>query len=125
MFPPQYSKPLFIGNSGTAAGREPRSESSPRGSAVFVEAWITATHPAAPVRVLNRADAMRARMDEYGVIARRSATCHGKRFLDTQAAFDAVLAHAHSASLAWDRVHPQPAGHMIPARAFLAEWGAL
>lgn len=73
----------------------------------------------------NRADAMRVRMDEYGAIVRRLASRYGSRFLDTQAAFDPVLAHTHSASLAWDRVHPQPAGHMILARAFLAEWGAL
>jgi hypothetical protein len=28
-------------------------------------------------------------------------------------------------ALAWDRIHPQPAGCMIIARAFLAAFGAL
>ena len=73
----------------------------------------------------NRADPMRARMDEYGAIVRRIAAKHGARFLDTQAAFDAVLAHTHSTGLSWDRVHPQPAGHMLLARAVLASLGVI
>ena len=73
----------------------------------------------------NRADPMRVRMDEYGAIVRRTAASHGAHFLDTQAAFDAVLAHVHPMSLAWDRIHPQPAGHMILARAFLSALGVL
>lgn len=73
----------------------------------------------------HRADAMRARMDEYGAIVRRLAARHGATFVDTQAAIDAVLAHTHPMSLTWDRVHPLPAGHMILARAFLAALGAL
>ena len=72
----------------------------------------------------NRSDAMRARMDEYGAIVRRLAARHGATFVDTQAAIDAVLAHVHPMSLAWDRIHPQPAGHMILARAFLGAFGA-
>jgi lysophospholipase L1-like esterase len=73
----------------------------------------------------HRADPMRARMDAYGAIVRRLAARHGATFLDTQAAIDAVLAHVHPMSLAWDRIHPQPAGHMILARAFLGALGAL
>ncbi len=73
----------------------------------------------------NRADPMRARMDEYGAIVRRLAEKNGAHFLDTQAAFDAVLAHVHPMALAWDRIHPQPAGHMILARAFLGVLGEL
>jgi lysophospholipase L1-like esterase len=73
----------------------------------------------------NKADPMRARMDEYGAIVRRLAAKHGATFVDTQAAFDAVLSHTHPMSLAWDRIHPQPAGHMILARAFLTALGAL
>ncbi len=66
-----------------------------------------------------REDAMRARMDEYGAIVRRVAGETGALFVDTQAAFDAVLRHRHSAAIAWDRVHPNATGHMILARAFL------
>lgn len=73
----------------------------------------------------NPSDPMRARMDEYGAIVRRLAARHGTTFVDTQAAIDAVLAHVHPMSLAWDRIHPQPAGHMILARAFLRALGAL
>lgn len=73
----------------------------------------------------NKADPMRVRMDEYGAIVRRLAARHGATFVDTQAAFDAVLAHAHPMTLAWDRIHPQPVGHMVLARAFLAAFGAL
>ncbi len=73
----------------------------------------------------NRADPMRARMDDYGAIVRRLADKHGATFVDTQAAFDAVLAHVHPMTIAWDRIHPQPVGHMILARAFLTALGAL
>jgi lysophospholipase L1-like esterase len=73
----------------------------------------------------NRHDPMRVRMDEYGQIVRGLAAQYGIGFIDTQAAFDAVLTHVHPMALAWDRIHPQPAGHMILARAFLAALGAL
>jgi lysophospholipase L1-like esterase len=39
--------------------------------------------------------------------------------VDTQAAFDSVLAELHPMALAGDRVHPNLTGHMILARAFL------
>ena len=39
--------------------------------------------------------------------------------VDTQAAFDCVLTDVHPMALASDRVHPNLAGHMILARAFL------
>ena len=67
----------------------------------------------------NHADAMRARMDEYGAIVRRLSEKHGTLFVDTQAAFDAVLTALYPATLAWDRVHPSFTGHMVLARAFL------
>jgi len=74
---------------------------------------------------VNPADAMRARMDEYGAVVKRIATRYGTLFVDTQAAFNCVLAHTHSAAIAWDRVHPDVVGHTVLARAFLAEIGAL
>jgi lysophospholipase L1-like esterase len=64
-------------------------------------------------------DQMRARMDLYGAAVRRVAQKHQAVFVDVQAAFLRVLAHQHSAGLAWDRVHPNLAGHMVIARAFL------
>ena len=66
-----------------------------------------------------REDAMRRRMDEYGAIVKRLAAKHGAILVDTQAAFDRVLAHTHSAAIAWDRIHPNHVGHTVLARAFL------
>jgi lysophospholipase L1-like esterase len=67
----------------------------------------------------GRDDAMRATMDRYGAVVRRAAAEHDAVFVDTQAAFDAVLRHLYPAVLAGDRVHPGAAGHMVLARAFL------
>lgn len=67
----------------------------------------------------NRSDAMRARMDQYGAIVKKVAAKHGAFFIDTQAAFDAVLPHMHANAIAWDRVHPNIIGHAVIARAFL------
>jgi lysophospholipase L1-like esterase len=67
----------------------------------------------------NRDDAMRAQMDRYGAVVREIAGRHDAIAVDTQAAFDRALVEVHPMALAWDRVHPTPAGHMILARAFL------
>jgi lysophospholipase L1-like esterase len=67
----------------------------------------------------NKKDAMRARMDEYGVIVKKLAKKYDTVFVDTQARFDGMLKHMHSAAIGWDRVHPNQAGHMAIARAFL------
>ena len=67
----------------------------------------------------NKSDAMRETMDAYGQIVRRLAKQFDAIFVDTQAEFDRVLAHQYSASLSWDRVHPNQTGHMLLAKAFL------
>jgi lysophospholipase L1-like esterase len=72
----------------------------------------------------NRADSMRARMDQYGLIVRTIAREHQTVFVDTQAAMDAILLHNYPATLSWDRVHPNLTGHMVLARAFLKGIGA-
>lgn len=72
----------------------------------------------------NEQDKMRAKMDEYGVIVRKIAAEYDDiLFVDTQAAFNAVLTELYAATLAWDRVHPSAAGHMVLARAFLDKIG--
>ncbi|WP_445293261.1 SGNH/GDSL hydrolase family protein [Cohnella sp. 56] len=71
----------------------------------------------------NRSDAMRATMDQYGGIVKRIAENHGTLFVDTQAAFDRVLAHIYPATIAWDRVHPNAAGHITLAKALLDALG--
>jgi lysophospholipase L1-like esterase len=67
----------------------------------------------------NRAEPMRAMMDRYGQAVRSLAGQYGAIFVDTQAAFDAVMQDIHPMSLAWDRVHPGLTGHAVLARAFL------
>jgi lysophospholipase L1-like esterase len=67
----------------------------------------------------NRKDPMRATMDRYGAAVRKLARKHKTLFVDTQAAFDQVLKVYYPGTLAWDRVHPNQAGHMVIARAFL------
>ena len=71
----------------------------------------------------SEADPMRAMMDRYGRIVKKVAEESGAIFVDTQAAFNRVLAHLYPAALAWDRVHPSQAGHMVLARAFLSAVG--
>ena len=66
----------------------------------------------------NPQDAMRARMDDYGAIARKIAERRGTLFCDTQAAFNSALQTYYPATFSWDRVHPNHVGHMILARAF-------
>jgi lysophospholipase L1-like esterase len=68
---------------------------------------------------INRQDGMRKRMDEYGQIVREIAKKYDAVLVDTQAAFDRVLEHYYSATVSWDRVHPNQTGHMILARVFL------
>jgi len=71
----------------------------------------------------NTNDKMRAKMDQYGLIVKKVAQQFGTGFVDTQAAFNKVLEELYPATLAWDRVHPSPAGHMVLAKAFLEPIG--
>jgi lysophospholipase L1-like esterase len=71
----------------------------------------------------NEQDLMRRTMDQYGQVVKRIAEENNCLFVDTQAAFNIVLKDLYSATLAWDRVHPTTAGHMILSRAFLKEIG--
>lgn len=73
----------------------------------------------------NPDEPMRRRMDEYGAIVRELAVRHDGNFIDTQAAFNAVLIHLHPSAVAWDRIHPGPHGHMVIARAFLKAFGCI
>lgn len=71
----------------------------------------------------DRADPMRARMDEYGQAARAVAQSLDAIEVHTQAAFDTVLATTSPADWAADRVHPNAAGHAVIAHAVLAAIG--
>lgn len=67
----------------------------------------------------NRADPMRAKMDEYGAVVSYLADRYKAIFVDTQAAFDNILTTLHPMALAADRVHPNLTGHTLLARTFL------
>jgi lysophospholipase L1-like esterase len=67
----------------------------------------------------NKSDSMRAKLDQYGLAVKKIAKKYGTVLVDTQTAFDEILKHFHSASIGWDRVHPNSTGHMVIARAFL------
>lgn len=69
----------------------------------------------------NEQDPMRQTMDQYGDVVRKIAEEYDCFFVDTQGAFKEVLNSLYPATLAWDRVHPSAAGHMVLARAFLKE----
>lgn len=71
----------------------------------------------------NRAEPLRAMLDEYGAAVRQIAEKHQAVFVDAQEAFDAVLSQVHSSLYAPDRIHPTQAGHMILARAFVRAIG--
>ena len=71
----------------------------------------------------NRQDAMRATMDRYGAVVKKVAAATGSVFVDTQASFDRVLTTYYPAMINWDRVHPNPTGSALIARAFLTAVG--
>lgn len=73
----------------------------------------------------NRDDPMREAMDAYSDVVRELAAIHHAVLVDTQVAMDALLAHTHPMSLAWDRVHPNQTGHMALALAFMRAVGAV
>lgn len=68
---------------------------------------------------LNKKDAMRAKMDEYGAVVKKIALKNNVICVDLQAAFDDYLQYYYPGSITWDRVHPDTVGHMIIAKAFL------
>ncbi len=71
----------------------------------------------------NRADPMRARMDEYGAIVKKLAEKYGQTFIDLQAAWDELFTHMHPANIAWDRIHPNHVGCVYIANQILKATG--
>ena len=67
----------------------------------------------------NRADPMRAMMDEYSEVVAKLASEFDAIFVDVQGAYDHYLTHRPTQSLCGDRLHPNQSGHMLMARAFL------
>ena len=73
----------------------------------------------------NRQDPMRKTMDKYIAVIQKLAKKHSAILVDVQAAFDLVMKHRHPMELAWDRIHPGAAGHMVIAKAWLKATGYL
>ena len=67
----------------------------------------------------NRADKMRARMDEYVAICKKLAEKHSFTLVDFQKVYEDYCKIRHSSYIAWDRVHPNQVGATLMARAFL------
>jgi len=65
-------------------------------------------------------DPLRQTMDYFGAAVHRLAAQYGAVAVDTQAAFDRVMAWVRPTDLADDRVHVAQAGHLLLARAVLA-----
>lgn len=68
-----------------------------------------------------REDKMRARMDEYVAISKRVAEKYGCRFVDFQKMYEDYFQIRYSASIAWDRIHPNETGAVLMARAILKQ----
>ena len=64
-------------------------------------------------------DPMRKMVDEYGAAMKETAKKHGTVFVDIQAAIDKLTGILPTASIAWDRVHPNITGHLAIAKAFM------
>jgi len=71
----------------------------------------------------DKQDPIRARMDECGKAVKDLAEKNGAILVDVQQAFDDFMEQRPDFSLAADRVHPNPTGHFIIARAFLQAFG--
>jgi len=92
---------------------------------------LTATKPSLKGLVLltpfyiepNKAEPMRARMDQYGAVVKKLATKHDAIFVDTQAAYDKALGSLYPGAFAGDRVHPNAHGSGVLALAFLKAVG--
>lgn len=66
---------------------------------------------------------MREMMDEYGSVVARLAEECGAVFVDTQAAFDRVLAESQPTDWSNDQIHPNMPGHAVIALAWLGAVG--
>lgn len=71
----------------------------------------------------NRDDPMRKAMDAYGNVVKEIASTRNVVFIDTQAAFDEILAHFYSATIGWDRIHSNHTGNCLMAVTWLKAMG--
>ena len=74
---------------------------------------------------LNRQDAFRAMIDKYHDAMKAVSEKNGATFVDLQEAFDKYFEHFHPVSMSWDRVHPDPTGHLLIARTIAQAIGLI
>lgn len=67
----------------------------------------------------NGEDAMRKRMDEYGLVCKKLAKKYGCELIDFQSLYNEFCKYKHSSIIAWDRVHPNQMGATLMAKEFL------
>lgn len=67
----------------------------------------------------NQQDPFRAGVDAFGAAVAEIGQTEEAHVVDTQAAFDAVLAHSDAGAWSADRVHLEEPSHMVIALAFL------
>ena len=67
----------------------------------------------------NVEDAMRKRMDEYGLVCKKLAKKYGCELIDFQSLYNDFCKYKHSSIIAWDRVHPNQMGATLMAKEFL------
>lgn len=70
----------------------------------------------------NRDEPMRRMCDEYNAAVAEVAARHWVTFIDMQAIFDRLLQSQHPMTIAADRVHPLPHGHMAMAEAIYGHY---
>ena len=71
----------------------------------------------------NKADLMRAKMDEYRFAMQEVAKEKGVKYIDLQVPFDEYLKYRYPAYISWDRIHPGNVGALIIAKTFLKHIG--
>jgi lysophospholipase L1-like esterase len=69
--------------------------------------------------IKEKENAMRQMLDRFGEICKRLADFYGLIYVDVQKEMDDVLKEMNSYMLSGDHVHPNLAGHIIIAKAFL------
>lgn len=61
---------------------------------------------------------MREKMDRYWQVVKTIAENYNCLLVDKKKAFQGLLIVLYPGAVAWNRVHPNLAGHMVLARAF-------
>ena len=67
----------------------------------------------------SKDDPMKKMADMYSKVVKECSDKYGTVFVDTQAAIDKLTKNMPTASISWDRVHPNIIGHMAVAKAFM------